>query len=105
MTKKDIPREELEAFAEFITAQKFFELDRLFDCDSEVCQKRKGLKPRPMPLRLSVTYGDKKKVITIAIWGKDNYDVQYVDYPPALDKIIDAIQRMASRLEDPLVRK
>ncbi len=105
VTKKDISREELEAFAEFISDQHFFEMERLFDCDSEACQKRKGLKPRPMPLRLSVAYGDKKKVITIAIWGKDNYGIQYVNYPPALDKIIDAIQRMASRLEDPIVRK
>lgn len=105
VTKKDISREELEAFAEFITAQQFFEMERLFDCDSEACQKRKGMKPRPMPLRLSVAYGDKKKVITIAIWGKDNHDMQYVNYPPALDKIIDAIQRMASRMDDPIVRK
>ena len=35
----------------------------------------------------------------------DKYGIQYVDYPPELDKIIDSIQRMASRLEDSVVRK
>ena len=36
---------------------------------------------------------------------KDKYGLKYVDYPPELDKIIDAIQRMASRLEEPVVRQ
>ena len=32
VTKKTISREELEAFAEFIITQKFFEIDRMYDC-------------------------------------------------------------------------
>ena len=105
VTKKDITREELEAFAEFVKAQNFFELERIYDCEDAACQKRKQLKPTPMPLRLSVAYGDRKKVITIAIWGEDDRGYQYVNYPTVLDNIIDAIQRMASRLENPVVRK
>ncbi|RMD74713.1 MAG: hypothetical protein D6818_02730, partial [Bacteroidetes bacterium] len=67
---------------------------------------RKKQAPRPVPLRLAVTYGDRRKVVTIAIWGKDDAGIQYVDYPPALDAIIEAIQRMASRIEDePVVRR
>ena len=58
------------------------------------------IKPTPIPLRLMVAYGDKKKVITISIWGMDNSHIKYVDYPPELDKIIDAIQRMAHRIEE-----
>ncbi len=105
VTKKNIPREELEMFADYVVKQGFFELERLYDCEVAGCIKRKSMKPTPIPLRLSIAYGQRKKVITIAIWGKDDLGVQYVDYPAALDKIIDAIQRMANRLEDPLVKK
>ncbi len=105
VTKKNIPREELEMFADYVVKQGFFDFERVYDCDVPGCSKRKGMKPSPIPLRLSIAYGQRKKVVTIAIWGKDDLGVQYVDYPPALDKIIDAIQRMANRLEDPMVRK
>lgn len=99
VTKKDIPREELEQFAEFIIAQKFFEYDRMYDCTTSNCQERKKEKPTPIPLRLAVAYGDKKKVVTISVWGIDENKVRYVDYPDALDNIIDAIQRMAHRID------
>lgn len=100
VTKKNISRDELEDFAEYIIKQKFFDFDRLYDCNTSVCQKRKADVPTPIPLRLAVAYGNRKKVITIAIWGEDDRRMQYVDYPPALDKIIDAIQRMAHRMDD-----
>ena len=105
ITKKNIPREELEMFADYVVKQGFFDFERVYDCNVPGCMKRKSMKPTPIPLRLSIAYGQRKKVITIAIWGKDDLGVQYVDYPPALDNIIDAIQRMANRLEDPVVRK
>jgi len=99
VTKKDIPREELEQFAEYIIAQKFFEYERMYDCQTSNCQNRKKTKPTPIPLRLAVAYGDKKKVVTISVWGLDENKIKYVDYPIALDNIIDAIQRMAHRVE------
>jgi hypothetical protein len=100
VNKKYIPRLELEQLAEYITKAKFFDMPRLYDCGSTLCERRKMLKPSPIPLRLMVTYGDKRKVVTIAIWGMDNSHTKYVDYPPELDKIIDAIQRLAHRIED-----
>jgi hypothetical protein len=100
VTKKIIPKQELEAFAEYVLNNKFFDMKRMYDCTSPACEKRKIMKPTPIPLRLMVAYGDKKKVVTIAIWGKDQYNIKYVDYPPQLDNIIDAIQRFAHRLED-----
>jgi len=105
LTKKNIDRLELEEFAEYIQKQDFFSFERSYDCTTSDCLKRKKMQPRPMPLRLSVVYGNRKKHITISIWGKDKYGVQYVEYPPAIDKIIDAIQRMANRLDDSMVRK
>jgi len=100
VTKKNISRDELEDFAEFIIKQKFFDFERLYDCNTSICQKRKADAPMPIPLRLAIAYGNRKKVITIAIWGEDDRRIQYVDYPPALDNIIDVIQRMAHRLDD-----
>jgi len=100
VTKKDIPREELELFAEYVVKQSFFDLERVYDCETSVCLRRKLKKPTPVPLRLAIAYGNRKKVITISIWGKDKANARYVDYPPQLDNIIDAIQRMAHRLDD-----
>lgn len=100
VVKKNISRDELEQFAEFIIAQNFFDFERMYDCETAFCQERKHSKPTPIPLRLAVAYGNRKKVVTISIFGKDKNKVQYVDYPPAVDNIVDAIQRMASRLND-----
>lgn len=99
VTKKNISRKELEAFCEYVVSQKFFEFNREYDCDDNACLARKKYKPRPNPLRLSIAYGNRKKVVTIAIWGQDDRRIRYVNYPPALDNIIDAIQRFAHRLE------
>jgi len=99
VTKKDIQRSELEEFAEYIVAQDFFNLERIYDCEDAFCQKRKQVKPTPIPLRLAVAYGNKKKVVTIAIWGRDKQNTRYVQYPEALDFIIESIQRMAHRIE------
>jgi hypothetical protein len=100
VTKKDVSRVELEQLIEYAMAQKFFDMNRIYDCEESQCEKRKSMKPTPIPLRLSIAYGDRKKVITITIWGKDKYGTgNYVQYPPALDEIIDAIQRMAHRGE------
>lgn len=96
--KKTIPRRELEEFANYFIEQRFFEYKLIYDCETVLCQKRKFSKPTPVPLRLSFTYGDRRKVVTIPIWGKDDRNIQYLDYPPAIDKMVDAIQNMAARI-------
>jgi hypothetical protein len=99
INKKNIPRAELEKFCEFVVNQKFFDFEREYNCESEVCERRKRQKPTPIPLRLSIAYGSRKKVISISIWGIDEQRVRYIQYPPALDNIIDAIQHFALRNE------
>lgn len=98
ITKKNIPREELESFVKWAEEQNFFKFDRQYDCGSSICEKRKFDKPRPMPLRISIAYGTTRKIVTVSIWGKDKTGIKYIDYPPQLDNIIDAIQRMANRV-------
>jgi hypothetical protein len=99
VTKKNIPRAEIEQFAEYIISQAFFDFESVYDCENSLCQNRKRDKPTPIPLRLAVAYGSRKKVVTVSIWGEDVDRTRYVDYPIALDNIIEAIQRMAHRLD------
>ncbi len=99
VVKKNIPRKELEAFAEYVTENKFFEMQRLYDCANIACEKRKMMKPTPIPLRLMINYGDKKRVITVSVFGEDHTKIRYADYPPALDVIIEAIRKMTHRLD------
>ena len=104
VVKKDIPREELEAFADYLIRENFFELERLYDCADRVCLKRKQQDPPPIPLRLAVTYGSRRKVITIPVYGQDEYKQRYIPYPPLIDEAVDVVRRMADRSEA-LVRK
>jgi hypothetical protein len=46
-----------------------------------------------------INYGDKKRVITISVFGEDHTKIRYSAYPPALDYIIEAIRKMTHRLE------
>ncbi len=99
VSKKNISREELEKFAQWAVEQKFFELKREYDCTAGFCEKRKGQRPEPMPLRISISYGNIRKMVVVSIYGYDDKGVKYVEYPPQLDNIIEAIQRMANRLD------
>jgi hypothetical protein len=99
VTKKEIPRTELEAFVLWAEEQKFFDFERQYDCTSKLCDKRKGISPKPTPLRIIITHGARRKMVTIAIWGRDKTGEKYVDYPSQIDNIVDAVQRMANRIE------
>ncbi len=94
-SKKNITREELEQLASFIISKNFFEYKRLYDCETILCKNRKSTKPTPIPLRLSVKYGSRYKVVTVSIWGLDDRKLKYVDYPTDLDLIIKSIQNLA----------
>lgn len=94
-TNKNIDRSELEAFVKSVESLGFFDWQAMYDCNSSDCYRRKTRTPMPIPLQISIRHGNKKKVITITIWGLDNRNVQYVPYPDALDKVISGIQKMA----------
>ncbi len=90
--KKDMSRKELENLVRFIIEKRFFDLDGSYDCETGDCKARKGKKPKPVPLRLTVQYGDRKKTVSIGIWGKEgNRREKYVEYPAELDLIIENI--------------
>ena len=103
VTKKNIPREELMSFVEWVKKEGFFDFERMYDCKTINCSNRKRRKPTPIPLRLAITLGNQRKVITISIWGEDETKTQYVDYPPVLNEIIDVVQKFAHRTESKVV--
>lgn len=98
-TVKNISRQELLTLAEYLDAKGFFKLETNYDCASPECFKRKSQKPRPIPLRISVTYGLKQKVVSVAIFGYDERNTAYVNYPPLVDNLVEVLNRMANRLE------
>ncbi len=94
-TTKQVDREEMERLVKFIINKKFFDYENLYDCVTTDCVKRKGKKPTPIPLRVSVQYGSLRKVVTVGIWGYDgDQKIKYVDYPEDLELIIDGLQRL-----------
>lgn len=92
-----ISRAELEQFMEYVESQGFFDMKRIYDCDDLFCVDRKKKTPKPVPLRLVIAYGNKRKIITVTIWGLDKHKVKYVNHPKGLDNIIYAIQEMGNR--------
>jgi len=93
--RKDIGREQVEQLAEFMTNKGFFDLSNLYDCQTGDCNKRKTMKPTPIPLRISFTYGNRRKVVTVVIWGLDDQNIQYVNYPRDLEYVIESIQKLS----------
>ncbi len=99
VTRKNIDRSELEDLTVWIREQGFFDLEREYDCTDPMCHRRKGEKPKPLPLQVRVTMGQRTKVVSIPIWGEDSQHVQYIHYPPLIDLIVKTVYQMADRLE------
>ncbi|MCF8238044.1 MAG: hypothetical protein K9I85_07805 [Saprospiraceae bacterium] len=99
VTRKNIDRSELEEFTVWIRDQGFFDFEREYDCTDPLCHRRKGEKPRPMPLQVLVTMGQRTKIVSVPIWGEDNQHVQYIHYPPLIDQIVETVYQMADRMD------
>jgi len=104
-TAADLDVEEYNRLAEFITKKGFFDLDRVYDCTSQACVTRKRLKPTPVPLRIAVSNGKRKKVVNISIWGQDERGIRYVDYPEELEDVIQAVLNVSNGAEYSFAKK
>ncbi len=94
-TTAQVDREDMERLVKFIISKKFFDYENLYDCVTTDCVKRKGKKPTPIPLRVSVQYGSLRKVVTVGIWGYDgDQKIKYVDYPDDIELIVDGLQKL-----------
>ena len=103
-TTTDLDVNEYNRLVAFIRDQGFFDFERNYDCTTELCVKRKRQKPTPVPLRIAVSDGKRKKVVNITIYGADERRGDYVDYPPALEEVIQAVLKVSNGAEGVLVK-
>ena len=96
VNKHYISRDNLEKLVAYIEEKQFFEFDQIYTCSSQDCLERLSDKPRPIALRIAITKGVRRKLITIPIWDGNGHKNALVDYPEALDKIVHAIESTAN---------
>jgi len=96
VSKHNIARETLEELVTFIEEKQFFEFDQIYTCNTADCIKRLEKKPRPIALRIAITKGVRRKIITIPIWDGRGKANSFIDYPKELDAIVQAIENIAT---------
>ncbi|MGH1337003.1 MAG: hypothetical protein ACRBFS_12835 [Aureispira sp.] len=96
VSKHTIERQTLEDLVGFIEEKKFFDFDQTYGCEGAACEKRLQGKPRPIALRLAVTKGVRRKIITIPIWDGRGKQHSFINYPDELDAIVRAIMNVAT---------
>lgn len=96
VSKHTIERETLEKLVAFIEEKHFFDFDQTYGCEGAACEKRLQSKPRPIALRLAVTKGVRRKIITIPIWDGKGKKHSFINYPDELDAIVRAIMNAAT---------
>lgn len=96
VSKHTIERQTLEELVTFIEEKQFFDFDQTYICEGAACQKRLQAKPRPIALRLAVTKGVRRKIITIPIWDGRGKAHSFINYPDELDAIVRAIMNVAT---------
>ncbi|WP_264789738.1 hypothetical protein [Aureispira anguillae] len=96
VSKHNISRENLEKLVAYIEEKNFFEFDQIYTCDNQDCIKRLSNKPRPIALRIAITKGVRRKIITIPIWDGRGKANSFINYPKELDAIVQAIENIAN---------
>lgn len=97
VSKHNITRKTLEELVTFIEEKNFFEFDQIYTCNTPGCIKRLENKPRPIALRIAITKGVRRKIITIPIWDGRGKANSFIDYPKELDAIVQAIENIATQ--------
>ena len=96
VTKKQIPRKTVEELVAFIEKHHFLEFQQSYNCQTADCAHRLQKKPAPIALRLALTHGARRKVITVGIWDGTGYQNSLINYPPELDTIVRTIQNVVN---------
>lgn len=100
VTRRHISRQSLERLVEFMESKQFFEMQPMFLCESPECSRRMGQSPRPIALRIALTKGYRRKVVSISIWEGLGVQNHWVSYPPEIDLIVKAIENTALFAEE-----
>lgn len=91
--KGNITRQELEDIAYYMREKGFFEMEKVYECQSTGCKARADSKPSPIPLRISLQIGSKYHVVQLSIWAPNRENRNWVNHPEELNKMIDGIYR------------
>ncbi len=95
ISRRTISRKMLEDLVAYIESKKFFEMPPTFGCLSGDCQERMQRPPRPIALRIAVTRGQIRKLVSVPIWDGRGAQHSPIPYPPALDSIVRTIENVA----------
>lgn len=95
ITRRTISRQSLEELVKYIESQEFFNFQQTYTCQTGDCQRRMQELPRPIALRIVVTYGFRRKVVMIPFWDGQGHQKSILEYPPQLDAIVKAIENTA----------
>lgn len=90
--KSKISRKHLEELMLYLEKKDFFQMEQVYTCTTNDCMTRMREQPRPVALRLAVTKGAQRKVITVSIWEGSGLAAHLVSYPSNLDLIVKAIE-------------
>ena len=94
ITRRNIPRAQLDSLIAFMEKSKFFDWPQVYNCENRACMERFNQSPRPIALRLAVTYGSKRKIVIVSLWDGKGRDQALIDYPRELDIIIQTLENM-----------
>ncbi|HMW12228.1 MAG TPA: hypothetical protein PKK18_05410 [Chitinophagales bacterium] len=97
-SEKKISKDELTKLAQYIVDMGFFDFNEDYDCTDEeaACNQRFSKSPQPVPLEVSLTVGQKKHKIKVAIYSPKS-DKNWVNYPANLEKIMNAIYTVVEK--------
>lgn len=96
VSKHNIHRDSLERLVDYIINKDFFTFDQVYTCQNQLCNQKLSGKPRPIALRIAITKGPRRKIVTIPMWNGEGIQKSLIDYPPALDDIVRAIQTITT---------
>ncbi len=97
-TEKKISKDELTKLAQYMVDMGFFDFKDDYDCTNEdnTCFERLKKLPQPVPFSISLTVGEKKNKVTVAMFAPKT-EKNIVGYPSSLEKIMNAIYTIVEK--------
>lgn len=97
-TEKKISKDELTKLAQYIVDMGFLDFNKEYDCADEdaACNQRFSKSPQLVPLEITLTAGQRKNKVKVAIYAP-KVEKNLVHYPPTLEKIMNAIYTIVEK--------
>ena len=97
-SEKKISKDELTKLAQYTVDMGFFDFNNEYDCAEEdtECNQRFSKAPQPVPLEVSLTVGQKKHKVKVAIYAPKTENNR-VNYPANLEKVMNAIYTIVEK--------